>query len=84
MLSYNQGQSEKPIIFLVSIYDVFGRLQTILNSGKFTNIHFICTTSMFNQIDLWTVWSAATKRELLKLTQLIASETSMKIRVLEN
>lgn len=31
MLSYNQGYSQKPSIFLVSIYDVCGRLQNILN-----------------------------------------------------
>lgn len=31
ILSYNQGYSQKPSIFLVSIYDVCGRLQNILN-----------------------------------------------------
>lgn len=34
-------------------------------------------------LDFWTIWSAATKRELLKLTQLTACDTSM-IRVPEN
>lgn len=80
-LTANLTRNKK--IFFSPSYHVCGRLQISVDVMNFTKMHFTCTVS-FKWMDFRSVWSASTKRKLLKLTHLVTGEFSEQIRVPEH